>query len=137
MSIKVNGSCLCEKIKFVLSGPLDQFHLCHCSRCRKSTGSAHASIIFAKPESIEWVSGTEFIKRFDLPEAKRFAKCFCTECGSAVPHTTGDGQLLLIPAGLLEDDPVIRPQDKIFWKDRAEWHDDNAMTAPCFDSYPT
>jgi len=86
--------------------------------------------------SYQWVSGTELIKRFDLPEAMRFAKCFCTECGSAVPHVTGDGQLLLIPAGLLEDDPLIRPQDKIFWKDRAEWHDD-AMIAPCFDSYPT
>ena len=82
MNIKVNGSCLCGKIKFVLLGPFDQFHLCHCSRCRKSTGSAHASIIFAKPENIQWDSGSEFIKRFDLPEAKRFAKCFCT--GNAV-----------------------------------------------------
>lgn len=47
MEQRVKGSCLCGRVTFVVSGPFEAFHWCHCSRCRKDTGSAHASNIFA------------------------------------------------------------------------------------------
>ena len=95
MSEQTKGSCLCGKIQFVVRGPYSVFHLCHCSRCRKDSGSAHASKIFTAPENIEWLDGMEFIKRYDLPTAERFAKNFCTECGSPVPYLSRDGKFLI------------------------------------------
>ena len=74
----VTGSCLCGSVKFKLFGEIDGFYLCHCLRCRRSTGSAHASNIFTKPDNIEWLVTEETIRRYELPEAKRFAKQFCT-----------------------------------------------------------
>lgn len=135
MSNEVNGSCLCGKVTFKATGPFNVFRLCHCSRCRRATGSAHASNIFGTPEQIEWLSGEENIKRYMLPEAERFGKCFCTECGSAVPMVSPDGKRLLIPAGTLESDPEIRPDAVIFWADRAEWYDD-AQNANRYEAYP-
>ena len=41
-----------------------RFHLCHCSQCRRSTGSAHAANIFTSEDRLEWLSGTEFVKRY-------------------------------------------------------------------------
>jgi hypothetical protein len=35
------GSCICGEIAFEVDGPFDHFLSCHCSRCRKSTGTAH------------------------------------------------------------------------------------------------
>lgn len=133
---KQKGGCLCGAVTYEVEGPFDQFHLCHCSRCRKSTGSAHASNIFTKPGNITWLTGKSLIKRFDLPTAERFARCFCTECGSGVPYLSRNGLALIIPAGSLDSDPEIRPQDNIFWQDRACWYDD-ALTAPRFDEYPS
>jgi hypothetical protein len=135
MAESIHGSCLCGEVKYRILGALEQFHFCHCSRCRKSTGSAHASNIFTAPDNIEWLSGEAQIKRYDLPTAERFARCFCTHCGSGVPYLSRNGQYLIIPAGSLDEDSGIRPQDNMFWPDRAPWYDAGIM-APCFDRYP-
>ncbi len=135
MEKSINGSCLCGAITWTVKGPFEAFHLCHCSRCRKGTGSAHAANIFTRPENITWLQGQDLIKRFELPEAKRFSKCFCTQCGSTVPYVSRTGEVLLIPAGSLDEDPEIRPQDNIFWDDRAPWYDEGVESTK-FAAYP-
>ena len=90
----VQGSCLCGSVRFELLGKINGFYFCHCMRCRRSTGSAHASNIFTDPENIRWLSGQELIKRYELPEAERFAKQFCSKCGSLVPLVNRDGTKL-------------------------------------------
>ena len=37
------GSCLCGEVRFEVTGDFERFFLCHCGRCRKDTGSAHAA----------------------------------------------------------------------------------------------
>lgn len=135
MTDRIPGSCLCGAVRFEVWGPFEAFHLCHCSRCRKSTGSAHASNIFTGPDHIEWLAGIDSVVRFDLPTAERFAKCFCSTCGSLVPYVNRPRTALLIPAGSLDADPGVRPDDHIFCADRGAW-EDAAATAPRFDSYP-
>lgn len=70
--------------RFVIPGqPQHVIHLCHCSRCRKSTGTAHVSNIFTPAENIKWSSGKNNLKRFELSDAKSFSKQVCINCGSA------------------------------------------------------
>lgn len=40
MSEAVRGSCLCGDVRFEVRMPAAWFQCCHCSRCRKKTGSA-------------------------------------------------------------------------------------------------
>jgi len=135
MSDRVRGSCLCGSVTFEVWGPFQGFHLCHCSRCRKSTGSAHASNLFTAPDNIRWLSGEELVLRYDLPTAERFARSFCGHCGSPLPYRRRDGVSLIIPAGCLDEMPPVTPDDNIFWKDRAQWYEDGLDT-PHFDAYP-
>ena len=135
MNQKIKGGCLCGAVRFTVTGPFDRFHLCYCSRCQKVTGSAHASNIFTAADRLTWIAGADQVTRFDLPEADRFFRTFCTVCGSPVPGITRNGEIVLIPAGSLEQDPVIRPQSSIFWKDRAIWYDEG-LSARRFDGYP-
>ena len=118
MSKSISGACLCGRVKYRVHGPFLAFHLCHCSQCRRSTGSAHASNIFAEPEQIEWLAGEEFIKRYTPEEPDVISKCFCTHCGSLVPYTSLSSGKLIIPAGSLR-----LPDDNIYWRDRADWYD--------------
>ena len=37
------GKCLCGVVQFRISGEFESFFLCHCSRCRKDSGSAHSA----------------------------------------------------------------------------------------------
>ncbi len=43
MSGHHTGSCLCGAVRFRIEGEFERFYLCHCSHCRKDTGSAHAA----------------------------------------------------------------------------------------------
>tara|TARA_B100000809_G_scaffold256599_1_gene296812 strand:+ start:55 stop:459 length:405 start_codon:yes stop_codon:yes gene_type:complete len=131
---KVTGSCLCGKVTFASNNEFDQFHLCHCIQCQKTTGSAHASNLFTKPDNITWLSGFELVKRFDVP-SRAISKAFCTECGCGVPYLSGTGKALVIPAGCLDGAPEIDPQDNIFCSEKAGWYD-KAICAKSFDKFP-
>jgi len=63
---KVNGSCFCKKVNYEISGNMGVFQYCHCSRCRKVTGSAHAANLFVAPDDFKWLSGEENV-RFITP----------------------------------------------------------------------
>jgi len=135
MSDTVHGSCLCGKVRFKVTRPFKSFFVCHCSRCRKTTGSAHASNIFTTPDHVHWLAGEDLVRHFKLESAKRFGHSFCTECGSPVPRVSEERNVATIPAGVLDDDPGMSPQNIIFWNDRTDWYEDMAM-APHFAEYP-
>lgn len=130
-----SGQCLCGAVSFKVDGKISSFHICYCSRCRHSTGSAHASNIFTDPENISWTSGKDFIQRFELESAKSWAKQFCKICGSGVPYINRAGTYLVVPAGSLNENLQIIPDDKIFCEDRCTWVD-NIQESPEFSTLP-
>lgn len=131
MDKEIGGSCLCGRVRFVVHGPFERFRFCYCSRCRKVTGSAHASVLFTSAENIRWLSGEDAVKRFELETTKYFARAFCSECGSALPWISRRDGSIVIPAGALDDDPEVRPQHRIFCADEAEWCRDVASIPRC------
>jgi hypothetical protein len=122
--MKVTGSCLCGSVCYEAEGPFKTFQYCHCQRCRKVTGSAHAANIFVPPERFRFTKNSELVGRFEEPNAKYFATSFCKQCGSSLPWHVQGGVNVVIPAGSLDDDPGIRPMQNIFWDSRAPWYDD-------------
>lgn len=126
---KYTGSCLCGEVAYEVVGPFKVFQYCHCSRCRKFTGSAHASNIFVPPERFKWTKGEALIGRFEPADAKYFATCFCKQCGSSLPWAAQGGKNIVIPAGTLEHDPDIKPMWNIFWGSKASWFDGTEQLA--------
>jgi hypothetical protein len=114
------GSCLCGKVSFEIEGDFDNFYLCHCSRCRKDTGSAHAANLFSSTAKLKWLSGQEYAKVFNF-RGEGHIKSFCSHCGSALPNIQMEGKLLVVPAGSLDDDIDIRPQGHIYYDSKANW----------------
>ena len=128
------GSCLCGEITFQVEGDFEEFYLCHCERCRKDTGSAHAANLFSSTAKLKWLSGQEKIKTFNF-RFEGHIKSFCSNCGSALPNVQMDGKLLVVPAGSLDSDVHIRPQGHIFYKSRANW-DNNLEKVHKYDKLP-
>lgn len=133
--IRVAGGCLCGAVKYQVSGEVVRFNHCHCSRCRKASGTGHATNIILRPAELSWEQGEALVRRYKLPEAERFATCFCGECGSPLPRFVPHLAMAVIPAGSLEQDPGIRPQAHIFWDSRAPWSC-GAGELPVFAEYP-
>ncbi len=132
--MKHKGSCLCGAVTFEVTGEFESFYLCHCERCRKDTGSAHASNLFSTTASIKWLSGKEKITTYDF-KGEGHIKSFCSICGSAVPNIQLSGALLAVPAGSLDTDPIKRPDAHIYYSHKAQW-DDGFQEIDKFDELP-
>ena len=130
----LSGHCLCGAVNYTVTGNVLRFLHCHCERCRRASGTGHASNIILNPARVEWQSGKRLIKRYKVPEADRFATAFCTHCGGPVPREHSD--LIVVPAGTLDSTPDVEPEARIFWDSRASWSCE-AGSLPAFSEYPT
>ncbi|MFV3128414.1 GFA family protein [Niveispirillum sp. KHB5.9] len=128
------GSCLCGAVRFQISGDFQSFFLCHCSRCRKNTGSAHAANLFSTSATINWLSGLDHIRGYRVPDT-RHERCFCDMCGSALPIQQIGGALLVVPAGSLDGLVDIKPTAHICYGSRADW-DEELGAVPVLDGLP-
>lgn len=117
----LKGSCLCGAVRYEVTGEPQRFFHCHCSRCRKATGTGHASNLFLQPGSLKWASGEGQLRSFKVPEAKRFTNVFCATCGSRLPRQIQGSDAVIIPAGSLDDEAPLKPQARIFYGSRASW----------------
>lgn len=117
----LKGSCLCGAVKYEAVGEAQRFYHCHCTRCRKATGTGHASNLFLQPGLLRWLGGEDRIRSFKVPEAKRFTNTFCATCGGRLPRQAQGTDIVMIPAGSLDVEAPIGPQARIFSGSRAAW----------------
>jgi hypothetical protein len=118
----MKGSCLCGAVSYQTTGNPIAFDFDHCSRCRKSSGSAFKAELVIKSTDFRWVTGQSLVKVYELPVREKppgYRRAFCVMCGSPVP--TVDDDITNIPAGTLDDDAEIRPQRHIFVARKAAW----------------
>ncbi len=127
----IRGGCLCGTVEFELDLPFTKFVKCHCSRCRRATGSAFAANAYVAPPAFRWLRGQDQVVRYDYSLARSFSTSFCRQCGSPLPHATRSACEVIIPAGLLLDDPGVSPTIDACWQSRAPWLSDatNLLTS--------
>jgi len=132
----LNGGCLCGVVTYEIVGEPVRFYHCHCRRCRKATGTGHASNIMLESVRATWLTGEDQLVRYRVPEAARFSTCFCRQCGGQLPRIIPQMDMAVVPAGSLDSEPGIEPQARIFWDSRAEWSCSSG-DLPVFAEYPT
>ena len=119
----VSGSCACGRMQFEVGGrPLLMRH-CHCSRCRRARGSAHATNVLYKLDALRYTVGEELLVDFNLPGAQFFGTSFCAHCGGAVPRRSPARGWAVVPVGCLDVDPEIHPMAHQFVASKAPWFD--------------
>jgi hypothetical protein len=120
-----HGSCLCGAVRYEIDTPVLDFVYCHCSRCRKVTGTGHAANIVVAAGAFRWLDGEELVQRYDLPTAARgFASAFCKTCGSQMPHLTRSKMRVIVPSGSLDGPVDASPRMHAHWASRANWYKD-------------
>lgn len=120
----IHGHCLCGGVRFEVRDVTGPLELCHCTRCRRVSGSAFVAGLAVATAGYRLLEGRELIRRFELPVRERppaYSTFFCSRCGSPVPDPEPEGETFEIPAGLLEDDPGVSADRHIFIEHRAPW----------------
>ena len=121
----IRGSCLCGAVRFEIERAAGPFELCHCTRCRKVSGSAYLTWLGVRREDFRFIQGVDLITTYERPVSELpppYDTSFCSRCGSQVPNPSMAREPRFeIPAGALDDDPRVRPDKHIYVEFKAPW----------------
>ena len=114
------GACNCGAVAFEIDTDLTDVFMCHCSLCRKYTGSNAIAVVIVPNEAFRWLTGEDRIATWRKPEAD-WQAWFCRVCGSPVPGAN-DASHVFVPAGLLaKGDENLRVAHHIWVGSKAVW----------------
>jgi hypothetical protein len=129
----ITGGCLCGGVRYEVDGSFLRASHCHCSRCRRHTGTSHSTQGRARREDFRLVAGEELISVY-TPDGGA-VKAFCTVCGSSLfGGQWPEGDEVTIRLGSVDGDPGIRPQFHTFVGSRAVW-DEITDDLPQYEGY--
>ena len=114
----IRGSCLCGAVRFEIDKVWTLTH-CHCSNCRKLSGAAFGTYAHVKKKYFRFVAGEDHIATYESSPGSACARC--QTCGCPVPGQAPYLETISVPAGLLDDDPGVRPMLHVFASSRAPW----------------
>jgi hypothetical protein len=95
------GECNCGAVRFEIDGPLTDVYMCHCSICRRATGSAGIAVVVFAKEGFRWLQGQEQVATWRKPDTQ-WETWFCRICGSPVPGEN-DAERMFAPAGCITE----------------------------------
>lgn len=122
----IAGSCLCGGVRIEVAQPEGPFELCHCSRCRKASGTAFAAGIWVRIEALRWRSGRDLVRSYAAPVRESpppYRTFFCGTCGSPLPDPDPGFPWVEVPAGMLDGDPGLRPDKHLVIGPPAPWYE--------------
>lgn len=128
-----SGKCLCGVIKVKVGGPISDIIHCHCSLCRKSSGSAYATNGFIDFDKFKIISGEEILSTYVFKPGRN--RHFCSCCGSPIYSSNEqDPRRVRIRLGILDTDIKERPISHNFVTSRAIWEDLD-VKLPRYEAY--
>ncbi|WP_394838019.1 GFA family protein [Pendulispora rubella] len=118
MNRMLAGKCFCGAVHYAVADAFLYAANCHCSNCRRTTGSAFKPFAGIERDKLRVTQGGDHLALFGEVDAN---DTHCTTCGSLLYSVVRDGQFVHVPMGTLVDDPTIRPTHHIFVGSKAPW----------------
>jgi hypothetical protein len=114
------GGCLCGGVRFELTQPFRRANHCHCSRCRRHSGTFGLTQGRVPRDGFRLLRGAELIRAYRPADGA--VKAFCTNCGASLfGGTWPDGAEVSVRFGALDASPSVAPQYHSFVASKADW----------------
>ena len=128
-----SGSCLCGSIRYSVKGELSDFGYCHCSSCRKASGSAFGANAGVARHEIALHDPDNHLSEYESSPGK--VRAFCGHCGSPLfAYLRASADILRIRLGSLDTPLDKRAKAHTFVADKASWEMIEGDT-PQFDEW--
>jgi hypothetical protein len=112
------GTCLCGAVRYEVADAFAYAANCHCSNCRRATGSAFKPFAGIGRDRLHITAGQAELATFGDENAH---DAHCKVCGSLLYSVVRDGTFVHVAMGSLVDEPTIRPTKHIFVGSKAQW----------------
>jgi hypothetical protein len=112
------GRCYCGAVEYSVADAFLYAANCHCSNCRRTTGSAFKPFAGIERSKLAITKGADALMIFGGPDANN---THCGKCGSLLFSVVRDGAFVHVAMGTLVDDSSIRTTHHIFVGSKAPW----------------
>ena len=119
------ASCLCGAVEVEIQGKISDIIHCHCSKCRKNSGTAYATNGFVKATDFVikknlGVNGQDALNYFEMAPGKK--RHFCSVCACPIYSSNeADPTRVRFRLGLLDSEIEERPMSHNFVSSKACW----------------
>jgi hypothetical protein len=114
----LTGKCFCGAVEYSVPDAFLYAMNCHCSNCRRTTGSAFKPFAGIERAKLALTTGADSLLLYGTPDAN---DTHCGRCGSLLFSVVRDGAWVHVALGTLVDAPTIRPSRHIFVGSKAPW----------------
>ena len=112
------GKCFCSAVEYSVADEFSYAANCHCSQCRRTTGSAFKAFAGIEREKLQVIKGQDNLL---VVGDEQGHDAHCKTCGSLLYSVVRNGAFVHVAMGTLIDDPTIRPTKHIFVGSKAPW----------------
>ena len=116
----LRGGCLCGAVAYEVDDAFVYAVNCHCSQCRRATGSAYKPFGGIERHRHRVTAGEDNLMRFGDPSASHDVRC--ATCGSLMWSVVRDNAWVHVTYGTLLDAPSLPIQGHIMVGSKAPWH---------------
>jgi hypothetical protein len=117
---RLAGKCYCGAVGYRVVDEFLYAANCHCSNCRRTTGSAFKPFGGIERGKLELTGGED--KLLVLGE-EDLNDVHCAACGSLLYSVVRKGEYVHVAYGTLEDAPSLAPTEHIFVGSKAPWYE--------------
>jgi len=114
----LSGKCLCGAVQYTVADEFDYAFNCHCSNCRRATGSAFKPFAGIARSKLSLSKGQDNLL---ILGDESTHDTHCKTCGSLLYSVVREGAFVHVTMGTLVDDPSVRPTAHIFVGSKAPW----------------
>jgi hypothetical protein len=114
----LSGKCFCGAVRYAVADDFVYAANCHCSNCRRTTGSAFKPFAGIERDKLTLMRGQDDLMIYGDEEGNN---THCKRCGSLLYSVVRAGAYVHVAMGTLVDDPTIRPNKHIFVGSKAPW----------------
>jgi hypothetical protein len=115
---RLTGRCLCGQAEYQVADEFEYALNCHCSQCRRTTGSAFKPLAGIVKAKLALIQGEDVVRRYGDEVGH---DVHCGACGSLLYSLVREGRYVHVAMGTLVDNPTIRPGAHIFVGSKAPW----------------
>ncbi|VUC21377.1 unnamed protein product [Clonostachys rosea] len=125
------GGCLCGKIRIAYEGEPNAKVICHCTDCRKISGSTYGADLLIPADRLIVTTGEPRLYEKTADSGRTLTSRFCGDCGTTLYRACDEdpsafGGAVIVKLGVLDDEPGTvlddaKPTAELFVGQRVGW----------------
>jgi hypothetical protein len=122
VTYRLTGGCQCGAVRYLITGPPERVHLCHCRMCQKAVGGPFAALAPVKRSDFTWTRGMPAA----FASSSLTHRDFCSACGTPLSFRYDDADTISVTLGSLDRPQDVAPvrhygtESRIGWLDHLE-----------------